>query len=112
QRDSEDHAAVGAEVMLQTVDDLVHVAAGAEQAPGIEYRGCGRQHGHVDQPGDPHRDHDVHALEVKDLAPGLWVRTYDPLLGQRRVEIDDVWHHGGPEDARGQQDGRETVDVR
>ena len=98
--------------MLQAVVDLAEVGADAEQASCVEDRGGRREHGQVDEAGDAHRDHDVHHLEVKDLSPCLLVRADDPLLGQRRVQVDHVRHHRGAQDARGEQDGLGAIQVR
>ena len=98
--------------MLEAVEDLVQVAAGVEEASRVE-DGCrSREHGHVDEPGDAHRDHDVDPLEMKDLAPSLGVGPDDSFLCQRRVEVDDVGHHGGAEDAGGEEDRLRTVELR
>ena len=62
------------------------------------------QHGGVDQPGDPHRDQDVDQLVAEDAPLQRRGAGHDPVLRQRRVEVDDVRHHGGAEDAGRQQD--------
>ncbi len=61
------------------------------------------EHRHVDHARHAHGDQHVEALEAEH-APALVVaRRLDPPLGERRVQVDHVRHHGGAEDAGGQQ---------
>ena len=47
---------------------------------------------------DAHRDHHVDQLEAEDPALLLLGRAHDPVLGERRVEVDHVRHHGRADD--------------
>ena len=77
-----------------------------------EGRGGHDQHRGVDQPGDAHRDHDVDQLEAEEPVQLLRIARHDPVLGQRRVQEDDVRHHGRAEDADRQQDALGPVEPR
>ena len=61
------------------------------------------EHRQVDDPGEAHREHDVEALEAQQLALLAPCLRRDPVRGQRRVQVDDVRHHGRAEDADGEQ---------
>ena len=66
----------------------------------------GRRHDHhreVDHAGERHRDHDVDLLEPRMRRRSLVVAAHDPALGERRVQVDDVRHHGGADDSRREQ---------
>jgi hypothetical protein len=73
------------------------------QAARVEQRCGDDQHRHVDQAGDAHRDRHVQALEAQQLAPLAVVARADAVLGERRVQVDDVRHDRRAEDAGGQQ---------
>ena len=70
------------------------------------HRGRHDQHGQVDQPGRAERDDHVEPLEAEQFAALRVVDAVHPGLGQRGVQVDDVRHHGGPDDARHQQRAR------
>ena len=80
--------------------------------PVVEQRGGDDQHRHVDdrRPA-PWRD-DVDALEAQQLAPLGGVAARDARGGQRRVQVDDVRHHGRAEDADGEQQAVGAAEVR
>ena len=69
----------------------------------MEERGGDDQHRHVDQARDAHRDAHVDALEVQQPLALAVVARRDAPLRERRVQVDDVRHHGGAEDAGGEQ---------
>jgi len=67
-------------------------------AAGVKDSRGDHQHAEVDQAGDRHRDDHIDAPEAVD-PPALQVSlALDPMLGERRVEVDDMRHHGGAED--------------
>ena len=55
---------------------------------------------------------DVDALEAQQLAALGVVARPDAVLGQRRVQVDDVRHHRRAEDAGGQQHAVGPVEAR
>jgi hypothetical protein len=61
---------------------------------------------------DRHRDHDVDELEAEDPQARLGARADDAPLGQRRVQVDHVRHHGRAEDARGEQQRLRALKAR
>ena len=78
------------------------------QARAVERGRRDDQHRHVDHPGEPHGDEDVDPLEAEQ-PPALGdVTRADPVLGEGRVEVDHVRHHGRAEDADREQYGLAT----
>jgi hypothetical protein len=71
----------------------------------VEQRGGDDQHGEVDEPGHAHGDDHVPALEPQHLALLGVVAQRDPALGQGGVQVDDVGHDGGTDNAHRQQRG-------
>ena len=69
----------------------------------MEQRGGDDQHRHVDQAGDAHGDAHVDALEAQQPLALAVVARRDAPLRQRRVQVDDVRHDRGAEDAGRQQ---------
>jgi hypothetical protein len=78
----------------------------------VEQGGGDDEHRQVDQPRGPHRDDDVHALEAQEALALLLTLGPYAVLGQRRVQVDDVRHDGRAEDAHGEQDAVGAVEVR
>ena len=76
----------------------------AGQAAAVEERRGDDHHRQVDQPGHRQGDHHVDFLEAQDAAALVVVAADDPVLGQRRVQVDDVRHHRRADDAGRQQD--------
>ncbi len=70
----------------------------------MQHRGGRDEHAGVDEPGEPEREDDVDHLEPEHLAPLLGGAADHAPLGERRVQVDDVRHHGRAEDADGEQD--------
>ena len=75
---------------LERVD--VAVAAAVERARRHH------QHRHVDQPGDRHRDEHVDSRVAKERPCILVGLGHEPVLGQRRVQVDHVRHDGRADD--------------
>ena len=125
QRDAEDDVGVATDDRPEPAVGLVDVAD-LRQAARVEDARGHDQHGHVDEPGDRHRDHDVDLLEAEDAPALVGVGADDAALRERGVEVDDVRHDRRAEDAGGQQhalgvrearrqqalDGRAAVGVR
>jgi hypothetical protein len=84
---------------------------------GVEQAGRHEQHAQVDDPGQPETDEHVQPGGPQERPPPVDVTRRHAPLGQRRVQVDDVRHHGGADDAGGQHDavgavesGEEAVD--
>ncbi len=71
-----------------------------------------QDHRQVDHAGQSQRDVDVEAGEAEQRAAFTVVGRLHPPLGQCRVQVDDVRHHGGPDDAGRQQHASGPVQVR
>ena len=91
----------------------------AAQPAAVEERRRHDHHREVDHAGERHRDHHVDLLEAEDAPPLAVVSPHDPALGERRMQVDDVRHHGGADDPGRQQDalgagepGHEQVPAR
>ena len=78
----------------------------------VEQRRGDDEHRQVDHAGEPHRDHDVDALEAQQRAPLGVVARRDPALHQRAVQVDDVRHHRRAEDADGEHHAVGPVEAR
>ena len=63
-------------------------------------------------PGDAHRDRHVDPLEAQQPAALALVARRGPALGERRMQVDHVRHHGGAEDAGGQQQRVGALEAR
>ena len=68
----------------------------------VEGRGGHGHHGQVDEAGDGHGDGHIDPGAVQPLGHAALILG---VLGQRRVEIDDVGHHCRPQHAGGEIDG-------
>ena len=95
----------------QRVERLVE-ALQRPDGPAVESSGRDGQHRDVDEARDAHRDDDVPTLEAKDLFLLLGGRAHHAALRERRVQVDDVRHHGGAEDAGAKQDAFGAVEAR
>ena len=111
QRDSEGQRRTGVQLPGQTGVDRLQVVGVGEPAPGEQRRGH-EEHRDVDEPGQAHGHRDVDALMPQQMLPLDDVRGRDPLLGERRMQIDRVRHDGGAEDAGREQDTAGTVEAR
>ena len=103
QRQRERERRAGAHERLEPrVRALDRVDAGAAR---VVEDGCrDDEHRHVDDAGDPHRDDDVDLAEVEQPAALAVVARLEAILDERRVQVDDVRHHGRAEDPRREQD--------
>ena len=75
----------------------------------MEELGGDGEHRHVDQAGEAERDDHVQALEAQHAAALAVVAAGHAALGQRGVQVDDVWHHGRADDADGEVERGDAV---
>ena len=78
----------------------------------MEQRRGDDQHRHVDEAGEPIAIVTSMRLKRSSSRRSASSRGLIAVLGQRRVQVDDVRHHGRAEDAGGQQDRVAAVEVR
>src|SRR5215212_834544 len=107
QRDGEDDAGSPTKEWSESAERLEDdVALGGDIHASLP-ESCRRHHQHrgIDQTGDPHGDQDIDQFVTEDAPLLLGCTSHDAVLGQGRVEIDDVWHDGGAEDAGRQEYG-------
>ena len=70
----------------------------ADEAAGVEELGSDHEHRQVDDAGQSQRDEHVQALEAEHALPlGVVPGGHTPI-GERRVEVDRVRHHGRADD--------------
>ena len=111
QREREGERGAGADEGLEPLVRLLD-RVDVRQAVRVEQRRGDDEHRHVRQPGEPHRDRDVDALEAQQAALLLGGRRDDPPLGERRVQVDDVRHDRRAEDAGGEQHAVGALEAR
>jgi hypothetical protein len=70
------------------------------------------QHGQVDETGEGESDHYVEALEAQHPAALGVIAGRHPALGQGRVQIDDVGHDRGADDADGEIELARAAEIR
>jgi hypothetical protein len=77
-------------------------ACGIELRPdsfrGVEQLGGDRQHGHVHDPRQAQGNEHVHPLEAQDAPALTVVQGRHAILGEGRMEVDHVRHHGRTDD--------------
>ena len=79
---------------------------------GMERARRHHHHGHVDEAGDGERDDDFAVGEAQHHAPVVVVAHRHARLGQAGMQIDRVRHHGGADDADGEQQRLGVGDLR
>ena len=70
------------------------------------------EHRHVDEAGDDHCDENVDARVPVEGLRLVVVPGNDPMLCQRRVQVDDMRHHCGAEDPDREQNGLVALELR
>ncbi len=97
QRDRERERSGAADEVAELRVSLWDRAQARERGGVEELRGDG-QHRHVDEAGEAERDDHVEALEAQHAAALAVVAAGHAAVGQRRVQVDHVRHHGRADD--------------
>ncbi len=111
EREREERAGRAAEDRLERLVRAVE-RVDVEEARAEERRRSHHEHRDVDQAGDRHRDDHVDARVAEERLRVLVRLGHEPVLGQRRVEVDDVRHDRRAEDPDREEERLAAAELR
>jgi hypothetical protein len=107
----DDRRGAAANQVVELRMDEAKVADGGHSRPVKQRRGDA-EHGEVDKSGNSEADYTVPLVVIQECLALPVVGGLDPVLLQRRVQVNNVRHDGCTDDPDGQAQGARTSKVR